>query len=216
MFSLVEGIHKIADPQPVAYPIVNYIVLGLSIVFEVFSWLVAYREFNQQRGEHGLFQAVKRSKDPTVFAVLFEDSAALIGLVMAFAGLALADVLQMPRLDGVASIGIAGVLAGTAAFLGYESQSLLTGEGVFPELRDAIEDIARGTPGVVSINQVLTMHFGPNDVLVALSLDFDDEISAAAVETAVAAISRNIKIAIPEVSRIFVEAKSFEEHRRSA
>jgi cation diffusion facilitator family transporter len=213
VFSLLEGIHKLNHPEPVEHPIVNYIVLGLSIAFEVFSWIVAYREFSRQRGELGLFHAVRRSKDPTVFAVLFEDSAALVGLMMALTGLALADALHMPALDGVASIGIAGVLAVTAAFLGYESQSLLTGEGVLPELRQEIERIATGTPGVVALNQVLTMHFGPSDVLVALSLDFNDTISAAAVEAAVTAIDRAIKTAIPEVSRVFVEAQSFEEHR---
>ncbi len=89
----------------------------------------------------------------------------------------------------------------------------MTGEAVFPEVRQKIENIAAGTPGVVAINQVLTMHFGPSDVLVALSLDFDDAISAAAVEAAVATIDRAIKSACPEVTRVFVEAKSFKDHR---
>jgi cation diffusion facilitator family transporter len=213
VFSLIEGIRKLSDPEPVRNVIVNYVVLGLSIVFEIFSWTVAYREFNRQRNGMGLFYAVRRSKDPTVFAVLFEDTAALIGLVLALIGIVLADVLHMPALDGVASIGIALVLAATAAFLGFESQSLLTGEAVFPEVRGEIERIATGTPGVLSINQVLTMHFGPSEVLVALSLDFDDAISAAQVEAAVAAIERSVKAAFPEIARVFVEAKSFKDHR---
>ena len=142
-----------------------------------------------------------------MFTVLFEDSAALIGLVIALIGIALAEILEMPRLDGIASLGIGVVLAATAAFLAYESQSLLTGEAVHPEVRAEIERIAKTAPGVVGTNQVLTMHFGPHEVLAALSLDFDDRRSAADVEAAVSRIEREIKAAFPEVTRVFVEAK---------
>jgi divalent metal cation (Fe/Co/Zn/Cd) transporter len=152
-----------------------------------------------------LAEAVRRSKDPTVFTVLFEDSAALIGLVIALIGIALAEILEMPRLDGIASLGIGVVLAATAAFLAYESQSLLTGEAVHSEVR--AERIAKMAPGVVGTNQVLTMHFGPHDVLAALSLDFDNRRSAGDVEAAVSRIEREIKAAFPEVTRVFVEAK---------
>jgi len=177
------------------------------IVFEAGSWFVAFREFRHQRGRLGWLEAVRRSKDPTVFTVLFEDSAALIGLVIALIGIALAEILEMPRLDGIASLGIGVVLAATAAFLAYESQSLLTGEAVHPEVRAEIERIAKMAPGVVGTNQVLTMHFGPHEVLAALSLDFDDRRSAADVEAAVSRIEREIKAAFPEVTRVFVEAK---------
>ena len=135
--------------------------------FEAGSWFVAFREFRHQRGRLGWLEAVRRSKDPTVFTVLFEDSAALIGLVIALIGIALAEILEMPRLDGIASLGIGVVLAATAAFLAYESQSLLTGEAVHPEVRAEIERIAKMAPGVVGTNQVLTMHFGPHEVLAA-------------------------------------------------
>lgn len=212
--ALLEGIEKLRHPEPVRYIVVNYAVLGLSILFEIGSWTVAFREFRTQIGDNGWLAAVRRSKDPTVFAVLFEDTAALIGLVLALIGIALADVLGMPALDGTASIAIALVLAVTAAFLGYESQSLLTGEAAFPEVRQGIERIAADAPGVVGINQVLTMHFGPQEVLAALSLDFDDRISAGEIEAAVAGIERTIKGAHPEVSRVFVEAKNFDDHLR--
>ena len=133
--ALIEGIEKVRHPEPVRNVFINYGVLALSIVFETGSWYVAFREFKKQVEDQGWFAAVRRSKDPTVFAVLFEDSAALIGLVLALLGIALADILDMPALDGAASIAIAAVLAITAAFLGYESQSLLTGEAAFPEVR---------------------------------------------------------------------------------
>ncbi|HTQ33372.1 MAG TPA: cation diffusion facilitator family transporter [Stellaceae bacterium] len=207
LVAFYEGVEKILHPEPARYVIVNYIVLGASIVFEGASWFVAFREFRHQRGRFGWLQAVRRSKDPTVFTVLFEDSAALIGLVIALVGIALAEMLQMPRLDGVASLGVGVVLALVAAFLAYESQSLLTGEAVHPEVRTEIERIAKMAPGVVGTNQVLTMHFGPREVLAALSLDFDDKRSAADVEAAVSHIEREIKAAFPEVTRVFVEAK---------
>ena len=209
--SAIQGVHKLSDPEPVKHVVVNYVVLGLSILFEIGSWIVAFREFRHQQVAPGWFASARRSKDPTVFAVLLEDTAALIGLVLAVIGIGLADVLDWPALDGVASLGIALVLVVTAGFLAYESQSLLTGEAVFPEVRRGIERIAVATPDVVGINQVLTMHFGPREVLVALSLDFDDTISAAQIESAVGQIERAIKAQFPEIARVFVEAKSFEE-----
>src|SRR6266446_4065340 len=212
--SALQGVHKLSDPEPVKHVVVNYVVLGLSILFEIGSWIVAFREFRRQQVAPGWFASARRSKDPTVFAVLLEDTAALIGLVLAVIGIGLADVLDWPALDGVASLGIALVLVVTAGFLAHESQSLLTGEAVFPEVRRGIERIAVATPDVVGINQVLTMHFGPREVLVALSLDFDDTVSAARIESAVGQIERAIKAQFPEIARVFVEAKSFEEHPR--
>jgi cation diffusion facilitator family transporter len=212
--ALVEGIEKIRHPEPARNVYVNYIVLGVSIAFEIASWLVAFREFRKQRGSRGWLETIRRSKDPTIFTVLFEDSAALVGLLLALIGVGLADLLDAPVLDGIASLGIALVLAVTAAFLAYESQSLLTGEAMLPEDRAGIERIARAAPGVVGLNQLLTMHFGPQEVLVALSLDFDDTISAAAIEAAVAQIERGIKSEYTDVARVFVEAKSHEDHRR--
>ena len=214
VFSFIEGLRKIGNPEPMTNVVVNYIVLGLAILFECGSWYVAFREFRKQTNGFGWFRTVRRSKDPTVFAVLFEDSAALIGLVIALTGITLGELLHMPVLDGAASLGIALVLAATAIFLGYESQSLLTGEAAYPEVRQGIEAIARAAPGVRHINQVLTMHFGPEQILAALSLDFDDEISAEQVEDAVAGIERSVKSEFPEVTRIFVEAKELDAPRR--
>src|SRR6185312_57889 len=111
VFSFVEGVRKIGDPEPITNPIVNYAVLGLSILFEGGSWFIALREFRKQTDGRGWFRTVRRSKDPTIFAVLFEDTAALIGLVIALIGIGLGDLLNMPVFDGIASLGIALVLA---------------------------------------------------------------------------------------------------------
>jgi cation diffusion facilitator family transporter len=208
-----EGLAKIRHPEPLEHVFVNYVVLGASIVFETGSWTVAFREFRRNKGALGWFAAVRRSKDPTVFTVLFEDSAALIGLLIALAGIAFGDVYDLPVLDGVASLGIGLVLALVAAFLAHESQSLLTGEAVRPEVHAGIVRVATGAPGVVGVNDALTMHFGPRDVLVALSLDFNDTSTAAEVEAAVAGIERSLKAEFPEIARVFVEAKSFDDHQ---
>jgi cation diffusion facilitator family transporter len=212
--AFIEGLRKLGDPHPVEHAYVNYIVLGLSTLFEIGSWTVAFREFRKDQGERNWLSAARHSKDPTIFTVLLEDSAALLGLAAAFLGVALSDVLAMPIFDGIASLGIAGILVVTAAFLGYESQSLLTGEAAEPETRAGIERVASATAGVVGINQILTMHFGPREVLVALSLDFDDAISAASIEAAVAQLERQLKAEFPEVARVFVEAKGFDDHMR--
>jgi cation diffusion facilitator family transporter len=214
--SVVEGVDKIASPHPVEDPWVNYAVLALSVVFEGYSWLVALRAFRAGKGRRRWLDAIRSSKDPTVFTVLFEDTAALLGLLIAAAGIAAGQWFGLPVMDGVASVVIGVLLAVTAGLLAYESQSLLTGEGVQPEVRANLRRLAEAEPGVVRLNELLTMHFGPNDVLVALSLDFEDAQPASAVEGTVSRLERRIKAAHPEVTRVFIEAQSFEASRRAA
>lgn len=216
VISIVHGIEKIQHPSPVENAWVNYLVLGIGVAFESISWIIAFKAFNQQRGEVSILKAVRRSKDPTVFTVLFEDTAALLGLIAALVGVALSQLLDMPVLDGVASVIIGLILAATAFFLAVESQSLLTGEAAQPDVRADIERIAREAAGIVGLNQCLTMHFGPNDILVALSLDFDDKLPGGEVERTVTRIQTAIKAAHPDVTRVFVEAQSFAAHARAA
>lgn len=210
--SVLQGIQKIRAPHTVESAFVNYAVLGLSLLFEGSTWLVALRAFRREARRGGLLAAVQRSKDPTVFTVLLEDSAAVAGLLVAAACLVLAQALDLPVLDGVASVLIGLLLAGTAAFLARESKGLLTGESVRSGVQASLRQLAAGTPGVSGVNEVLTMHFGPTDVLAAISLDFDDGLTAADVERAVTGLERQIKRAHPEVRRIFVEAQSREGH----
>ena len=214
VISILHGIEKIRHPEPVQNAWVNYLVLGVAVLFEGGVWLVALKSFNQERAGRGWLSAVRSSKDPTVFTVLFEDTAALLGLIAALLGVFLSDRLHMPVLDGVASVVVGVILSLTAFFLAYESQSLLTGEAASHETRIGINRIARAEPGVVGLNQALTMHFGPNDVLVALSLDFDDALAAGEVERTVTRIERAIKQAHPDVTRVFIEAQSFDADRR--
>jgi cation diffusion facilitator family transporter len=210
--SIYEGLRKIAAPHPVTDAYVNYIVLGLAILFETGSWWVAVREFNLTRGRRGYLEAVHISKDPSIFTVLLEDTAALLGLVVALAGIGLADLLDLPVLDGVASLVIGGILALAAVVLAYETKGLLIGEAAEPELIAGVRRAVDADGKIVRVNEVLTTHLGPADVLVNVSIDFRDDLTAREVEAAVSDMERAIKTDFPSVTRVFIEAQSWQAH----
>jgi cation diffusion facilitator family transporter len=206
--SFYEGISHILAPAPISDPYVNYIVLGISFVFEGVTFLIALKEFNKVRGTLGYFEAVTRSKDPPSFLVLFEDSAALIGIAIAFIGTFAADKLGMSMLDGVASIGIGVLLAVTATYLARESKGLLIGEGARGTTMRSIRKIAAEQPGVESVNDLVTVHLAPDQVVAALSLEFKDALTTPEIEKTVAAIESRICKQHPEVVSIFVKPQS--------
>lgn len=212
--SILHGIEKIQHPHDIENAWVNYLVLGLGILFEGAVWIVAFKAFKKEKGRKSWWSAVRNSKDPTVFTVLFEDTAALLGLIAALLGVFLSEQFNMPVIDGIASVVIGLILAVTAGFLAFESQSLLTGEAASHDTRVGINRIARAEPGVAGLNQALTMHFGPNDVFVALSLDFVDTLTAKEVEETVTRLEQKIQAAHPDVTRLFIEAQSFDAERR--
>lgn len=212
VISIQHGIERIRAPEPIENPWVNYVVLGLAILFEGGSWWVALKAFNKERAGRPLLRSVQDSKNPTIFTVLFEDTAALTGLIIALIGVVASQVFSLPIIDGVASVAIGVVLAITAGFLAYESQSLLTGEGADPATRQGIAALAEAEPGVVGLNDLRTMHFGPTEILVALSLDFQDDLTAAEVEATVARLEQTIRAAYPQAGRIYVEAQSLANH----
>jgi len=214
--SMYEGVTKIIEPHPVRNVVVNYVVLGVAVVFEAGAWWIAFREFGRSKGRMGIMEAVSRSKDPTIFTVLFEDTAALLGLVVAFIGIFLADYLNMPILDGVASVVIGLILALTATLLAYETKGLLIGEAAHPRVVEGVRRIAQAQETVDGVNEVLTMHLGPADVLLNLSLDFDDHRSADDVERAISDMERRIKKQFPEITRVFIEAQALDQHLRAA
>lgn len=214
--SLYEGFNKLAAPREIQRPFVNYIVLGFAMLFEGGAWCVAFREFRRRKGaKQGYFEAVQLSKDPTVFTVLFEDSAAMLGLLAALIGLLLVQATGDPVFDALASIVIGVILACTAAVLAYESKGLLIGEAASREVRDGIRRILGQERNILSINEVLTMHLGPEDVLLTVSLDFSDVMSSADVEERVSALETKIKGKYPEIARIFIEVQSKAGHLRN-
>jgi len=150
-----------------------------------------------------------------VFTVLFEDSAAMLGLIVAFLGVLLGDLYGLPILDGVASIAIGLILAGTAVLLAYESKGLLIGEGARPAVTAGIERIVSEKAGIERVNELLTMHLGPHDVLLTLSLDFEDRLGSGQVEATISELELSIKTEYPEVTRVFIEAQNWRAHQRS-
>jgi len=211
--SAYEGVLHILDPRPIENPIVNYVVLGLAMLFEGGSWFVAAREFSKLKGKRGWIEAVRRGKDPSSFVVLFEDSAAMLGLVVAFVGVFLGSWLKNPYFDGAASVAIGLILGATALWLAYETKGLLIGEAAGQPIVDGIRDIARKYASVEHVNEVLTMHMGPDYVLANVSIDFTDSASAGDVADVVADIDSAIKRAFPVVKRVFIEGEARKPER---
>ncbi|MBE7637125.1 cation diffusion facilitator family transporter [Sneathiella sp. P13V-1] len=210
--SIYEGLHAISAPEAVKDPIWNYSILSLGIVFEGWAWTVAYKEFKKTIGDTPIWTAIKRSKDPTIFTVLLEDTAAMLGLVIAMVGIFLSQQLNMPILDGVASIAIGCVLALVAVILSIECKALLIGETAIPETIEGIENIINAHPDILNLNELLTMHLGPEDILLTVSVDFKDGISAEMVEQSITDLEKTIKEAHPKVKRIFIEVQSVSDH----
>ncbi len=206
--SLYEGIHHMIHPEPIESPYINYIVLGLAIVFEGGALLFALKEFNRSRGKLGYIEAVQRGKDPSLFVVLFEDSAAMLGLVVAMVGIFLAQLTGLAWFDGLASVIIGLILGGTAWWLAYETKGLLIGEAANQKVIQGIRSLTSEIPHIGQVNEVLTMHMGPDFVLVNISADFNDNVQAGEIEKAIAQLDIKIKEQFPEVKRVFVEAEA--------
>lgn len=217
-FAIYEGIHKIHYPEAADDAViwgrtipgvwVNLGILGFAVVAEGYSCLVAMRAFWKEKGSRPPITAIRRSKDPALFTVLVEDVAALLGLIVAFAGVILAHVLDDPALDGWSSIGIGVILVGMAMFLMIETHGLLIGEAASPELVGDIHAAMRAEPGVGHVNAVLTQHLGPADILVNVSLDMEDDMRAGEIEAIVSRLEATLKQRHPTVTRIFIEVQS--------
>ncbi len=226
LFAIYEGVERLLHPEPdkdahlFGYTVpglyVNLAILGFSIAAEGYSWTVAVKQFWAEKGRHSAMHAIRRSKDPSLFTILAEDTAALAGLLIALAGVLGAHYFEMPSLDGAASIGIGLVLVGMAIFLMVETHGLLIGEAADPAVVAAIEEIVRDEPGVVHLNEVLTQHLGPSDILVNLSLDMADDLTAGAVEDTVTRLDKALKARHSDVKRVFIEIQARAGSARAA
>jgi cation diffusion facilitator family transporter len=211
--SLYEGVIHIRRPEPITDPRISYLVLGLAFLFEGGSWLVSARQFNAARAGQGVLEAFRRSKDPPSFLVLFEDSAALAGILIAAGGTYAATSLGVAVADGVASLLIGLLLAAVAALLARESKSLLIGERADRRLVDSILRIAGSVPAVAHANGALTFQVGVEQILVALSVEFRADLRAPAIEAAVLELEQQIGRAHPEVVTLFVKPQSPETYQ---
>ena len=214
--SFYEGFHKLHSPEPVSNPMINFIVLGFAVIFESWTCWVAATEFKKSKGDRGWVEAIRRSKDPALFTVLFEDTAALLGLLVALIALTLSEYLNLPVLDSVASLIISFILAVTAGLLAFECKGLLTGEGASEEVVTGIKQIINESQGIKHVNEVLTLHLGPEDILLNVSLDFEDDLSSGEVEEAISNLESRIKQMFPEIRRVFIEAQGWGAHRRES
>ncbi|WP_398494641.1 cation diffusion facilitator family transporter [Variovorax sp.] len=204
--SFYEGIEHIRHPEPLRDPTWNYVVLAAAAVFEGTSFLIALRQFRAQAGGTPFWQALDRSKDPTTYTVLAEDSAALAGLAVAALGIYLGHRFDMPVFDGAASMVIGLLLAGVALLLIAQSRGLLIGEGVRPETARAIRELAMAQPSVEEVGRVLSMYIGPDQVLAIVDVNFKDDTDTGEAAAAIAAIERQVRARFPMIKRLFIEA----------
>jgi cation diffusion facilitator family transporter len=210
--SIYEGIQALQAGHEIESPIVAFVVLAAAFVFEGISWTVAYREFNTTRGERGFFEHFRKHKDPAVFIVLMEDSAACIGVLIAAASFALSLWTGDTRYDAAGSIAIGVVLGITAYLLAHETKGLLIGEAANPELSTAIHQMLQDHPDIDGVNDLRTVHLGPHEILAVVSADFRNDIAAEQVETTVSDLEREIRGRFADVRRVYIEAQSHKDH----
>ncbi len=211
--SVYEGWRHIVEPEDLLDPTINYIVLVVAFLLEGTSWTLAMRAFARTKGDETWWQAVRESKDPGGFVVLFEDSAALAGLVVAGVGVWASHHWGDGRFDGVASIIIGVMLGVVAMFLAREAKGLLIGEradlGVIARIRSVVE----ASPAITAVNHVRTIHTGPDSIFVAVSADFDDALTMGEAETLIEGIEAELKATEPMLASIYIRPEKRENAR---
>ncbi|MGP1613483.1 MAG: cation diffusion facilitator family transporter, partial [Pollutimonas bauzanensis] len=214
--SVYEGIIHIRHPHPIENPLVTYLVLAAAALFEGTSWVFTLRRFKGDKRYAELFQLIVHSKDPPTFIVLLEDSAALAGLLIAFFGVYLSVALDEPALDGAASILIGITLGLTAILVARETKGLLIGEAASARVHGSILRLAEEMDGVARANGVVALQMAPQEIIVALSVEFTDPLRVPELEAIVVALEGKIRAAHPEVSALFIKPQTLERYRESA
>ncbi len=211
VFALVEGVrdlvHILGGTGEAGHgaPWASYAVLGTSIVFEGFSFRVAFAEFQKLRGDRGVWETLLHAKDPTIPVVLAEDTAALLGLVIAFVAVLASHTTGWHGFDGIGSALIGILLGAIAFFLAKRTHSLLIGEAITDADDAAVKRIAVGVAGVRGVRQMLSMHLGPTNVVLAMKVQFESSLDLAGVEGAIDRLEDAIRAELPHMKYIFVE-----------
>jgi len=206
--SIYEGITHLAEPYELRNLTWNYVVLGVAFLVEGISWLIALRELLKRKAPDDTFwQGLRASKDPAIFIVFGEDSAALSGLLVAFLGVFLGHRLDSHYPDAIASIVIGIILAAMAIFLAYESKSLLVGETANRKIVAGVRKLVMDHSAVEEMRSPLTMHFGPDEVLLNLDVQFQPELRASELVGVIDEIEEQIHQAYPSIRRIFIEVE---------
>lgn len=199
--SLLQGWNRLHNPQDIGDPLWNYIVLGISAVFEAITWVFGWKAFVKERRGRSVVETIVRSKDPTTFSVVLEDSAALLGIVIAFAGVWAATHLSIGWADGAASILIGALLCAVALLLVNESRKLLIGEGLEKATLERLEALITKDPAVEKVGRLLSMYLGPDEVMLVIEIRFGS-VDAADIREAVKRIKGAIQETLPRVRRI--------------
>ena len=212
-FALYEGIHAFRSPEPLESPTWNYIVLVAALIFEGSSLFIALKTFNKSRAKSGnLIKSIKKSKDAATFAVIIEDTAAVTGLGVALVCVFLSHQLNIPELDGVASIIIGSLLLLVATFLAHESKDLLLGESAHPEVIASVEEILKKHRNVKDWGLPQTMHFGPDNILLIVDIDLEDSLNLEQAEQSMEELRKEIKQTHTKITRIFIQTIEHIEH----
>jgi cation diffusion facilitator family transporter len=215
--SFYEGIERLRHPGELGDPFWSYLVLGVALLMEGASWIVAWREFKKKkRSDHGFWKALRSSKDPSIFVVLVEDTAAMAGLVIAFFGVFLGHQLGNTYYDGIAAVLIGVILVIVALFLIFESKGLLMGESADRKQVNLIRAAAAGGASVSAVHELLTMHLGPEEILLNIEIEFKADLNAEEVAQAIDRMEGRIRSSVPAVTRIFVEAKAIGRQQEGA
>ncbi len=212
--AIYEGVLHVIHPVESGSPIWNYIVLGIAFLFDGISWSIALREFRVEKGSKGFWHAYRSSKDPAIFTVLAEDTADLLGLIIAVLGVFLSHFFHLPVIDGIASILIGFLLAGVGLLLVYESRGLLIGESSEPEVLERINQIVTADPCVERVLDPLTMHFGPDEILLNMEVAFSEGIVTPSLRETIDRLEENIRRQYPNIKHIYIEAASLKESVR--
>lgn len=202
--AIVEGVTRFSEQRPIDHPMVNLGILGVAVLLEGYSFSVALREFRAGAGGCSWWRAIENEKDPTLYIVLLEDSAALAGLSVALIGLSAAWISGNDAFDGAASIGIGLILLATAVYAAHKTMTLLIGESAAPEVLAEVRKLIADTPGTIGVARISTIHNGPHDISLTALVDFDDAVPAGEVERALADTGNRIRRANPDIKRVFL------------
>lgn len=205
--SIYEGLLHLSHPDAMARPGWNYVVLGVASVFVLFSFVVTVREFRTRLHGRGVWRTLVETKDPTLATLVLSDAADVVGIAIAFVGVALAHWLRLPWIDGAASIGVGVLLSAIAIFLIVQSEGLLIGERAAPEVAKRVRAAAAQIGGIVDVERLITLQFGPGIVLVGMDVIFDPRLHGLDVATTIDRLEERIRRENPDVRYVYVEAQ---------
>ena len=205
--SIYEGIHTVTNPEPLENPFWNYVIIFIALVLSSISLWIAIKEFRKDNPNKPMMLAIKESKDPGTFSILFEDFADIAGLLVAFLGIFFGHFFNNPYFDGIASIIIGCILCSVSLMLAKETKRLLIGESATKEIVDNIENITKNHPGVLEMNRPLTIYLGSSQMMLALDIRFDEKMTSESIAEVIDQIEVKLRQSHPEIKRIFIEVK---------